>query len=95
MCNQCLYECATECHKVGLFILNLAARLDWTADRVHLLSLAYQRPNGSPTDLLLLEWGHTNATVEMLVFHLLEMKLPRAAELFRGLGKFYFSQFML
>lgn len=50
------------------------------------LELQYRRPGGSPTDLLLTNWGHSNATVEMLVSHLLRAGLIYAAERLRGLG---------
>jgi len=50
------------------------------------LELEYRRPGGSPTDMLLTNWGHSNATVEMLVSHLLRAGLHFAAEKLRGLG---------
>ena len=50
------------------------------------LELEYRRPGGSPTDMLLTNWGHSNATVEMLVSHLLRAGLRYAAEKLRDLG---------
>jgi len=86
------YVVLTTCHSLVficyLCVALLAARLNWSAEQVYIIGMAYHRPGGSPTEMLLMEWGHTNATVEMLVFHLLQMNLNRAAELFRGIGKF-------
>jgi len=50
--------------------------------------LEYRRPGGSPTELLLTNWGHSCATVEMLVSHLLRADLRYAAEKLRGLGRY-------
>lgn len=63
----------------------LAESLGKTALEVAKLDLEYRRPGGSPTDMLLTNWGHSNATVEMLVSHLLRAGLRFAAEKLRGL----------
>jgi len=63
-----------------------AESLGKTALEVAKLELEYRRPGGSPTDMLLTNWGHSNATVEMLVSHLLRAGLRFAAEKLRGLG---------
>jgi len=74
----------------GLIDLSfVAASLGKTALEVAKLELEYRRPDGSPTDMLLTNWGHSNATVEMLVSHLLRCGLRYAAERLRGLGLFY------
>jgi len=63
-----------------------AESLRKTALEVAKLELEFRRPGGSPTDMLLTNWGHSNATVEMLVSHLLRAGLRYAAEKLRGLG---------
>ena len=63
-----------------------AESLGKTTLEVAKLQLEYRRPDGSPTDMLLTNWGHSNATVEMLVSHLLRAGLRFAAEKLRGLG---------
>jgi len=59
------------------------------------LELEFRRPGGSPTDMLLTNWGHSNATVEMLVSHLLRAGLRFAAEKLRGLGLLALTWFLV
>jgi len=75
-------------HHSGLFyhMLLVAESLGKTALEVAQLKLEYKRPGGSPTDVLLTNWGHSNATVDMLVSHLLRAGLRYAAEKLRDLG---------
>ena len=72
-----------------LIVFFAAETLGKTVLEVAKLELEFQRPGGSPTDMLLTNWGHTNATVEMLVSHLLRAGLRYAAEKLRGLGLCY------
>jgi len=67
-----------------------AEGLGKSALEVAKLELEYRRPGGSPTDMLLTNWGHSNATVEMLVSHLQRARLHYAAEKLRGLGLYAF-----
>ena len=69
-----------------LGVVVAAGSLGKTALEVAKLEMEYRRPGGSPTDMLLTNWGHSCATVEMLVSHLLSADLRYAAEKLRGLG---------
>jgi len=72
--------------KSDLIAFFAAETLGKTALEVAKLELELCRPGGSPTDMLLTNWGQSNATVEMLVSHLLRADLRFAAEKLRGLG---------
>ena len=58
-----------------------------SVDKIQSIELAYLRPLQSPTSDLLTYWSHSNATIEMLCMCLLNLKLKRAAEMLRGIGK--------
>ena len=74
------------CYFLTLSLFFAAETLGKSALKVANFELEYRYPGGSPTDLLLTNWGHCNATAEMLVSHLLRADLRYAAEKLKDLG---------
>ena len=52
-----------------------AGELKFHTTQVKAFSLALQRPGGSPTDELLMEWSHKNATIRQLFTAFKKLKM--------------------
>ena len=66
-----------------------ASHIEVAASSISMYQREYQRPGGSPTECLLRDWSHSNATVLQLLTHLQRMSNVAGIKLLRDCGKFF------